>query len=81
MPWLAALSLWLRMLTLTAHACKGGHSTKRTHSNAAGPNIGNVIISQLAKAVQDMPQITVITSAQVRCITPNHALLLTPCLP
>mmetsp|Transcript_24953 Transcript_24953/g.62796 ORF Transcript_24953/g.62796 Transcript_24953/m.62796 type:complete len:529 (-) Transcript_24953:219-1805(-) len=46
----------------------GGHSTKRTHSNAAGPNIGNVIISQLAKAVQDMPQITVITSAQAKSL-------------
>ena len=46
----------------------GGHSTKRTHRNKSGPNVGFAIISELKKLVESTPAIQVVVQATVQSL-------------
>ncbi|DBA00978.1 TPA: hypothetical protein N0F65_006239, partial [Lagenidium giganteum] len=41
----------------------GGHSCKRTHRNAKGPNVGFAIVSALQKKLAEFPNVEVLTGA------------------
>ncbi|KAG9408144.1 hypothetical protein AC1031_021389 [Aphanomyces cochlioides] len=49
----------------------GGHSCERTRRNRNGPNIGFAIVSALKKAIEETPQIEVVTQAKVTKLLSN----------
>ncbi|CAK4078488.1 unnamed protein product [Aphanomyces euteiches] len=56
---------------LSVHCQLGGHSVDRTRRNKTGPNVGFAIISALKKAIEESPQIKIVTQAKVTKLLSN----------